>query len=263
MNTNTVISLPVSADLSAYSHVAVKLTSTGVALATSVNDKVIGQMIRGNSAAANVGDTVIGRACSVFLTAGNGLYFVTLGAGVTTAIAMGDELELDTTDGTYCLRTTGALAGIAVGAAPSSSAGGIIEAILFPQVSPAANPSVTLTTGATLTVNQGGTTFFLAAAGGGAIVLPAATAGLTLTFIIKTAPTTDWTLTSAVADTIVGYPVAALGSDETANGNAAGDVFNFKANVSLPSDKAVFVSDGTSWQVTAVGKATGWATITG
>jgi len=90
MNINPVISLPVAADLSAYSHVGVKLTSTGIALA-GPGDRTIGTMIRGNAVAANTGDTVIGRMAAVQLAQGTGLHFITLAA--TTAVAMADELE--------------------------------------------------------------------------------------------------------------------------------------------------------------------------
>lgn len=103
MNDNTVINLPVSADLSAYSHVAVKLTSTGIALANA-QDLAIGQMIRANSVAANPGDTVIGRAAAVFLYRSNGLHFVTLGAN-SVAVAMGDELIQDA-NGTFLNKGT-------------------------------------------------------------------------------------------------------------------------------------------------------------
>lgn len=109
-----------------------------------------------------------------------------------------------------------------------------------------------------------GMTFFLSRAAGIAFTLPAnSLTGFTCTFIVKTAPTTDCTITAATADTIIGYPVASSGGDESANGNAAGDVLNFKANTALPSDSAVFVSDGTSWHVRAIVKATGAVTITG
>ena len=91
MNTEPVVSLHVAADLSAYSHVAVKLTSTGINLA-SAGDRVIGTMIRGNAVAANTGDAVIGRSAAVYLSAGHGLNFVTV--GTNNAIACGDELEL-------------------------------------------------------------------------------------------------------------------------------------------------------------------------
>ncbi len=91
MNTNTVISLPVSADLSAYSDVAVKLTSTGLALA-GPTDRSIGTLLIGNDA-PQAGQTV-GSAFgvgTVFLSAGNGIHFVTIGN--SGAWVMGDELE--------------------------------------------------------------------------------------------------------------------------------------------------------------------------
>ncbi len=140
MNTNSVVSLPVSADLSASSHILVKMTSTGIAITTGVlplqtdgtGEAIIGTMIRGNSAAANSGDTVIGRAAAVHLKgAAGGFHFVTLGAGITTAIPAGSLLEMDTTDGTVCLRTAAQPIGVAIDAAPAGNAGAVIRAILF------------------------------------------------------------------------------------------------------------------------------------
>lgn len=206
-NYNTVISLPVSADLSTYSHVSVKLTSTGIALA-GPGDRSIGTMIRGNQAlgAGQASSAAVGQAAAVFLSQGNGLHFIQIGNN--TAIVMGDELEAAAngqfnkrvtrtgtatastdlvnitahgfvantpvtfsvltggtglTNGvTYYVSATGltanvfsvtaapgsaviditgdysavsistVAAGIAVGAAPATSAGGIIEAILYP-----------------------------------------------------------------------------------------------------------------------------------
>lgn len=116
----------------------------------------------------------------------------------------------------------------------------------------------------TLLLTESGKIFFLALAGGFTLTLPAVTpAGTVLTFIVKTAPTTAYIILSATNDNIIGYPIASLGSDETANGNAAGDQLNFVANVSLPGDRADFVSDGTSWHVRVTVKATGAVTITG
>lgn len=116
----------------------------------------------------------------------------------------------------------------------------------------------------TITLAESGKIFFLALAGGFTLTLPAVTpAGTVLTFIVKTAPTTAYIILSTTNDNIIGYPIASLGSDETANGNAAGDQLNFVANVALPGDRADFVSDGTSWHVRATVKATGAVTITG
>lgn len=127
MNTSNVISLPVAADLSAYEHVLVKLTSTGVNLCASITDRPIGTLLRGN--AKKESGSAVGMACDVFLSAGNGLHFVT--CGNSTAIAMGDELEQDPTDGRVVKRVAGEVIGIAVDAIPASSDGGVFRAILF------------------------------------------------------------------------------------------------------------------------------------
>lgn len=127
MNTSTVISLPVAADLSAYEHELVKLTSTGVNLCASITDRPIGTLLRGN--AKKESGSAVGMACDVFLSAGNGLHFVK--CGNSTAIAMGDELEQDTTDGRLVKRVAGTVVGVAVDALPANSDGGIFRAILL------------------------------------------------------------------------------------------------------------------------------------
>lgn len=172
MNTSQIVNFPVAADLSAYSHVAVKLTSTGINLCTSVTDRVIGTMVAGNNA-PQVGQSAVGMACAVNLSYTNGLHYVTLGAGITTAIALGDELELDTTDGTYCKRVAGPAAAIAAEAAPSGSATGIIRAILLAQnvTSIGASVNVTQITSAVTGVTANGlsgtiTTFLQSIAAG-------------------------------------------------------------------------------------------------
>jgi len=342
MNINPVITLPVAADLSAYSHVGVKLTSTGINLAAP-GDRVIGTMIRGNSVAANTGDTVIGRAAAVQLATGNGLHFITVGNNV--AIAMGDELE-QWPSGRYCKRgtsitgtgadtgdlvtiadhgfvtgdlitfsvlTTGAgltvqvpyyvigatantfqvsltsggsavaittdytvmtcrpmkvsgVAGLAVDSAPTSSVGGIINAILF-NSKPEQGVAV-LTAATTLTSADSGKIFFLALAGGFTVTLPttSTSAGVRYKFIVKVAPTTAYIVTSAggsSGDDIIGYPVASTGGDESANGNTLGDIVNFVANTALPSDWVELVCDGIYWYFSGNCKATGAITITG
>lgn len=265
MNTNTIITLPVSADLSGKEHELVKLTSTGLAIATDVNDRVIGTLLRGNNARQD-GGSAVGMGADVFLVGFNGLHFVKVGNA--TAIALGDELEQDATDGRVVKRTTGEAIGIAAQACPASSDGGIIRALLYPSAASSATAIggnfETLAAADTLTAVDNGKTIFLDLAGGFTVTLPAnATAGFRVSFIVKTAPTTAYIVLAATADTIIGYPVAAAGTDESANGNAAGDQLNFVANTALPGDRADFVSDGTSWHVRATCKATGAITITG
>ena len=103
MNTNTVISLPVAADLSAATceNASVKLTSTGIDIA-GTGDYVIGTLLQGNTYPA-VGQSAVGMAADVFLTAGNGLHFVRIGN--STAIATGDEL-MQTASGAFAKRAT-------------------------------------------------------------------------------------------------------------------------------------------------------------
>lgn len=124
-------------------------------------------------------------------------------------------------------------------------------------------PALSLTAATTLTRRDSGKTFFLNLAGGFTVTLPAGELGMNFTFYVATAPTTAYILLSAAADTMIGYPVASSGGDETSNGNAAGDQVNFVANTALPSDRVHLFHDGTSWMVTANCKATGAITISG
>ena len=184
MNTSNQVSQIVAADLSAYSHVAVKLTSTGINLCTAVTDRVIGTLLQGNNA-PQTGGSAVGMACTVNLINGAGLHYVTLGAGITTAIAMGDELQLDTTDGTYCLRTSGEVAAIAWEAAPSSSATGIIRALLLPK-SAVARPVASYTADGAIALTTGVHLVAKASAAAMTLAAPSGQDGLTLTIIANT-----------------------------------------------------------------------------
>lgn len=343
MNTNTVISLQPSADLSAYSDVAVKLTSTGAALA-GPGDRIIGTMTIGNDAPPS--GVTVGSAygsITVFLSAGNGLHAITVGNN--SALVMGDELEawpsgrfgkrggtisgtgqvtgdtititnhglvngtpivftvlttgsgltvgvtyyvisaaantfqvaltsggsaVDITGADYTVATlrpasSGAVAGQAVDSCPASSLGGVLNnAILF-NGQPTTGALV-LKAATTLTSADSGKEFFLDLAGGFTVQLPPVALGLKYSFIVKTAPTTAYILLAEATndhDTMIGYPIASLGSDETGNGNALGDQVNFVASTALPSDRVDLTCDGSFWYVRATCKATGAITITG
>lgn len=128
---------------------------------------------------------------------------------------------------------------------------------------PVACGSRSLAAATTLTAKESGATFILNLAGGFTVTLPANAGKWTFDFIVGTAPTTAYILLAATADTIAGYPVASLGSDETGNGNAAGDQINFVANTALPGDRVKLTCDGTTIHATAICKATGAITITG
>lgn len=260
-NDNVVVSLPVSTNLAGSEGKLVKMTSTGIALTADVNDRAIGVLRRANNTRDD-GGSYVGDAAAVKLLNGAGLHEVIVGN--TTAIAVGDELEQGTTDGTVVKRVNGQPIGIAVSACPATSTGGAFSAILFPTVGGTLANIEVLTAAKTLTSVDSGKTFYLDLAGGFTVTLPAnATAGFKATFIVKTAPTTAYILLAATADTIIGYPVASTGGDESANGNAAGDQVNFVANTALPSDRVDVEFDGTSVHVRATCKATGAITITG
>lgn len=82
MNTNNVISGIAAADLSGKEYLAVRVTSTGLALA-GVLDVAIGTILRG---------ATTGRAVDIFLAGRfNGLHYIT--CGNATAIDAGDLLE--------------------------------------------------------------------------------------------------------------------------------------------------------------------------
>lgn len=130
MNENNIISLPVSADLSAYSNVRVKLTPTGVALANS-GDIAIGVMIRGNLS-PQVGQSAVGMSCAVHLFASNGIQWATIGNDAT-AFNAGDLVAAG--DGGTIVHPAGdpAPAPVAqvVYGAPANSQNGVIEVIAF------------------------------------------------------------------------------------------------------------------------------------
>lgn len=122
----------------------------------------------------------------------------------------------------------------------------------------------TLTAARVLVAADNNKVFFLNLAGGFDVTLPALTvAGFHATFIVKTSPTTAYTLTGATADKIVGWPSNVGGADSVGDGNALGDVVNFVANVALAGDLAELWMDGAFYYVRAHAKAINAITITG
>jgi hypothetical protein len=166
MNINTVISLPVAADLSAAANenASVKLTSTGIDIA-GTGDYVIGTLLQGNTFPA-VGQSAVGMAADVFLTAGNGLHFVRIGN--STAIAVGDEL-MQTASGAFAKRATLAVTTTDAGDLFTATAHGLSNG------TPLTPTSITTTTGISVgvtyyVVTTAANTFQLAATPGGAAI---------------------------------------------------------------------------------------------
>jgi len=122
-----------------------------------------------------------------------------------------------------------------------------------------------LTAGITLTASSPNV-LTLGTAGGFAVVLPAPAEGLSFKFVVKVAPTTAYTITSAsTADYMLGG-VNELEVDTNDDGPSAeigdtADVFTFVANVALTGDFVEMVSDGTYWYVNGQTKSDGGATI--
>lgn len=121
-----------------------------------------------------------------------------------------------------------------------------------------------LTAARVLVPADSGKVFYLSLAGGFDVTLPAlATAGFKATFIVKTSPTTAYTLTGATSDKIVGWPSNVGGADSVGDGNALGDVVNFVANTALAGDMCELWMDGAFYYVRAHAKAIAAITITG
>ena len=104
--------------------------------------------------------------------------------------------------------------------------------------------------------------FYLNLAGGFTSTLPAPAAGLYFKFIVKTAPTTAYVITTnAGADIMIGG-INELEVDTNDDGpyDNNADTLNFVASVAVVGDWVEFVSDGTSWYFTGQTNADGGVT---
>ncbi len=97
-----------------------------------------------------------------------------------------------------------------------------------------------------ITADENGKTFYLSLAGGFASTLPAPALGLRFRFVVKTAPTTAYTIGTNAGDNVMfGMMVERAGGAGVAG--AARDVFNFVANQAIVGDWVEFYCDGTNW----------------
>lgn len=93
---------------------------------------------------------------------------------------------------------------------------------------------------------ESGTTYYLNAAGGFTSTLPAPAQGMKFRFIVKTAPTTSYVITTnSGANILYGMMLERAGGAGVAG--AAQDTFNFVANQAKIGDWVEFYSDGTNW----------------
>jgi len=121
------------------------------------------------------------------------------------------------------------------------------------------NPSETVTTTNVIVASESGTTFFLNLAGGFTSTLPAPVTGLRFKFIVKTAPTTAYIVTTTSGDNILYGTLLDIVGEQVAI--TAQDTINFVASTSLIGDSLEVESDGTNWYCTAKSLADGGITI--
>jgi hypothetical protein len=111
-----------------------------------------------------------------------------------------------------------------------------------------------VTTTNVIAAAENGSTYFLDLAGGFVSTLPAPALGLRFTFIVKTAPTTSYTVICADSGTLIKGHVLTndVNSATDADFGTAGELtLTFVANKAVAGDAAVFECDGTNWFVTA------------
>lgn len=107
------------------------------------------------------------------------------------------------------------------------------------------NAEIVITTNVILAA-ENGRTYYLTLANGFTSTLPAPALGLQFRFIVATAPTTAYIITTnAGADILYGMIEERAGGAGVAG--AARDTFNFVANQAIIGDWVEFYSDGTNW----------------
>ena len=110
-----------------------------------------------------------------------------------------------------------------------------------------------------ITAAESGKTFFLNVAGGFTSTLPAPATGLNYKFVVSTAPTTAYIITTNGGDNVI-EGMADVNSTLVLAANE--DKINFVANTAIVGDWVEVVSDGTSWFVTGQSGAAGGITFT-
>lgn len=111
-----------------------------------------------------------------------------------------------------------------------------------------------VTTTNVIDASENGRTYFLDLAGGFVTTLPAVQVGLRFTFIVKTAPTTSYTIVCPAAATLFKGHVltndvnSATDADFGTSGEATITIVQSKA---VAGDRVTVVCDGTNWHVEA------------
>ena len=127
---------------------------------------------------------------------------------------------------------------------------------------PATGVETVITTNV-ITAAESGKTFFLDLADGFASTLPAPAAGLRYTFIVKTAPTTSYTIVTNGTTQKVLKGLVLVAADGVGDVSAGGTTATFVANQALPGDRIDMICDGTSWHMKGFAQVAAGITITG
>ena len=127
----------------------------------------------------------------------------------------------------------------------------------------ASNKVETVTAANVITAAENGKTFYLSLAGGFASTLPLPAVGLKYKFVVKTAPTTAYTIATNGGANLFRGGINELEVDTGDDGpySAVGDLISFVANVAVVGDWVSVESDGTSWYITGQTNADGGITI--
>jgi hypothetical protein len=116
-----------------------------------------------------------------------------------------------------------------------------------------------VTTTNVITASESGKTFYLDTAGGFTSTLPAPVIGLKYKFIVSTAPTTAYIITTNGGDNVLQGTFLDIVGELAAIVNQ--DTLNFVASTSLVGDSLEVESDGTNWYCTAFSLADGGITV--
>lgn len=157
-----------------------------------------------------------------------------------TATTPGTSVIIGTTD-TQTL-TNKTLTAPAITGASTIGAGSVLTAPGYTELAEV----VTATN--VIAAAESGTTYYLNAAGGFTSTLPAPAIGMVFRFVVKTAPTTAYIITTNASANIV-YGMFEERAGGAGVAGAGQDTQNFVANQAIIADWAEYRSDGTNWYV--------------
>lgn len=139
---------------------------------------------------------------------------------------------------------------------------GNTASVVFPTGTTTGGRMKVLVTTYTVPASENGTIYLLNLAGGFATTLPAPFLGAEYEFIVKTSPTTAYTIVTASSGNVIkgiafNGEAAGVGDSGTAD-----DTISFVANQALAADRVILRSDGTSWFATGFCKVAAGITFT-